>query len=501
VPDPLLLDATGQAALVRSGEITPAELVDEAISCIERLNPELNAVVIPLFDKARTEANTTPDGPFRGVPYLLKDLALVSKGDPTCHSIAGVKASGYRADHDSFYVERMRRAGFVLLGKTNLDELGMGASTGPVAWGQTRNPWDTSRSPGGSSGGSAAAVAAGIVAVADATDAAGSIRAPASHCGVAGFKASRGRVSVGPDVFADNLLGIAAELCVARTVRDVAGVLDVVSGHRPGDPYCAPPPRRPFVAEVSTDPGRLRIGVLTTDPTGRTTIDSACAAGTRAVADALADLGHDVEDSHPAALSDGGFPEPFMSAMAVVTTRSLDLWSQRLGRPLTEDDVEPRTWAASQFGSTVTGTQYADGVDSLRAHGRDIEQWWEDGWDLLLTPTMPTAPPLLGHSGDVDPFTFTAAFNASGQPAVSLPLQSDDGGLPIGIQVVAAYGREDVLLRVASQLESAMPWADRRPPLHVDELQRPGIVLRLPPAAMATTPSAMTRRIDTCESE
>jgi Asp-tRNA(Asn)/Glu-tRNA(Gln) amidotransferase A subunit family amidase len=464
----MFLDATAQAALVRSGEVSPAELVEQAISRIEKLNPELNAVVIPLFEKARAEAQAAPDGPFQGVPYLLKDLALTSKGDPTCNSIAGVKASGYRADHDSFYVERMRDAGFVLIGKTNLDEMGMGTSTEPVAWGPTRNPWDTSRSSGGSSGGSAAAVAAGMVAVAHATDAVGSIRMPASHCGVVGLKGSRGRVSAGPEVFCDNLSGMAEQMCVALTVRDVSAVLDIVSGHRPGDAYCAPPPVRPFAREVGADPGRLRIGVLTADPTGRATVDPDCEAGARTVADVLADLGHDVADGFPPALAEGGFPEPFGLAMSVVARRGLELWGERIGRPLTEDDVEPGTWAAAQHGSTVTGTQYAEGVDSLRVRGREIERWWEDdGWELLLTPTMPMKPPLLGHPADVDPSTFTSPFNVSGQPAVSLPLHADADGLPIGVQLVAAYGREDLLLRVASQLELAMPWADRRPPLSV----------------------------------
>ena len=465
----MFLDATAQAALVRSGEVSPAELVEQAISRIEKLNPELNAVVIPLFEKACAEAQAAPDGPFRGVPYLLKDLALTSKGDPTYHSIAGVKASGYRADHDSFYVERMRNAGFVLTGKTNLPEMGMSAaSTEPVVWGPTRNPWDTSCSTAGSSGGSAAAVAAGMVAIAHATDAVGSIRMPASHCGVIGLKGSRGRVSAGPDVFSDNLLGIAEQMCVARTVRDVAAVLDIVSGHRPGDAYCAPPPARPFIREVGADAGRLRIGVLTADPTGRATVDPDCKDGARAVADALADLGHDVADGFPPILAEDGSLEPFILAMSVVVKRGLELWGERVGRPLTEDDVEPATWAAAQQGATVTGTQYAAGVDSLRVRGREIERWWEDdGWDLLLTPTMPMKPPLLGHPGGDDPATFTFPFNVSGQPAVSLPLHSDANGLPIGVQLVAAYGREDLLLRVASQLESAMPWADRRPPLSV----------------------------------
>jgi amidase len=466
VEDAMFLDATAQAARVRSGAVSPAELVEEAIERIEHIDPDLNAVIIRLFDKARAEAQTAPDGPFRGVPYLLKDLALVSEGDPTFHGIAGVKNSGYRADHDSFYVERMRDAGFVLLGKTNVPEMGMStASTESAAWGPTRNPWDTARSTGGSSGGSAAAVAAGMVAVAHGTDAVGSIRIPASHCGTVGLKGSRGRVSAGPDVFCDNLMGLAEQMCLARSVRDVASVLDIVSGHRPGDAYCAPAPGRPFAAEVGADPGRRRIGVLAADPTGHAPTDPECEAAARAVADALADLGHDVSESFPPALAKGGMPE-VGPAMSVVTARGVDVWSQALGRPLTADDVEPGTWQATQYGSTVSGTQFAEGVDALRVRGREIETWWQDdGWDLLLTPTVPMTPTELGGPLDRDPATFTFPFNVSGQPAVSLPLHSDPDGLPVGIQLVAAYGREDLLVRVASQLESAMPWEDRHPPV------------------------------------
>jgi Asp-tRNA(Asn)/Glu-tRNA(Gln) amidotransferase A subunit family amidase len=461
----LWLDATAQAALVRSGEVSPIELVEQAIERIERLDAELNAVVIPLFEKGRAEAERAPDGPFRGVPYLLKDLSLVSRGDPSSMAIAGVKEAGYRADHDSYFVERMRDAGFVLIGKTNLDEMGMGTSTAPRAWGPTRNPWDTSRSPSGSSGGAAAAVAAGMVAVADATDAVGSIRMPASHCGVVGLKPSRGRVSVGPDVFSDGLAGIAAEMCLTRTARDAAAVLDIVSGRRAGDSYAAPPPSRPFLAEVGADPGRLRIGVLRADPTGRSPVDPDCSAAVAATADALAELGHEPAEGHPPALAHDA-PEPFGAVMAVVAKRGLDAWALRLGRPLHEDDVEPATWGAAQYGASISGAQYAEGVDSLRVHGREIERWWEeDGWDLLLTPTMPMKPPPLEQSPGGDPTTFTSRFNISGQPAVSLPLGADPDGLPIGVQLVAAYGREDVLLRVAAQLESAMPWAGRRPPL------------------------------------
>lgn len=464
----MVLDATAQAELVRSGKASPEELAEEAIQRIERLDPELNAVIIPLFEKARAEARTAPDGPFRGVPYLMKDLSLVSKGDLTSQGILGAKAAGYRADHDSFYVERMREAGFVLVGKTNTPEMGGSlASTDSAAWGPTRNPWDTTRTTAGSSGGSAAAVAAGMVAVAEGTDAAGSIRAPAAHCGVVGLKGSRGRVSTGPDMFVDNLAGIAAEMCLARSVRDVAAVLDLVSGHRPGDPFCAPTPARPFLAEVGADPGRLRIGVLTKDPTGSAKVDPACAAGARAVADLLDGLGHDVADGFPDALTRGAFPPAFGMAMAVVAKRGLDLWEQRLGRPLTEDEVEPGSWGGAQAGAAISGAQFSEGIDSLRAHGREIERWWtDDGWDLLLTPTMPTPPPPLADLGDTDPGIFTAAFNASGQPAVSLPLHWTADGLPVGVQLVAGYGREDVLLRVAAQLEQAKPWADRRPPVH-----------------------------------
>jgi Asp-tRNA(Asn)/Glu-tRNA(Gln) amidotransferase A subunit family amidase len=467
VKDATFLDATAQAARVRSQEASPIELVEETISRIERLDPDLNAVVIPLFDKARAEARTAPDGPFRGVPYLLKDLALVSKGDLTAHGIAGVKSAGYRAEHDSFFVERMRDAGFILLGKTNLPEMGMSTvSTESAAWGPTRNPWDTARSTGGSSGGSAAAVAAGMVAIAHGTDAVGSIRIPASHCGTVGLKGSRGRVSAGPDVFCDNLMGLAEQMCLARSVRDVASVLDIVSGHRPGDAYCAPPPERAFVTEVGADAGRRRIGVLAADPNGRGPTDPECEAAARAAAGVLADLGHDVSEDFPPALASGGLPE-LGPAMSVVTRRGLDFWGNVLGRPLTEEDVEPGTWQAAEYGSTVSGTQYAEGVDSLRVRAREIETWWQDdGWDLLLTPTVPMKPTLLESvegAVDHDPATFTFPFNVSGQPAISLPLHRDADGLPIGVQLVAAYGREDLLLRVASQLESAMPWSDRHP--------------------------------------
>lgn len=467
-------DATAQADQVRSGQTTAAELTKAAIKRIEKVNPELNAVVIPLFDKARNEAASPADGPFTGVPYLIKDV-IPSKGDPYTASIAGVRKAGYRADHDPYFVERMRQAGFVLAGKTNTPELALVDTTEPLLWGPCRNPWDTSRSTGGSSGGSAAAVAAGMVAVAHGNDGGGSVREPAAKCGVVGLKPTRGRISPGPTVLdSDNVSGMAHEGLITRTVRDLAAVLDVVSGHRPGDAFGAATPARPYLSEVGADPGRLRIGVLTEDPAGQSAVDPECVTAARTVADVLAGLGHDVSDGYPASLREGSWPEAFQPCAAVVVLREVERFGELIGRPLTEDDVEPQTWAYSQMGQAVTGVQYAAGVDSLRVLGRQTESWWEDeGWDLLLTPTLTMQTPPLGlfKPTKEDPFSslgmgasvFTVPFNVSGQPAISLPLHWAADGMPIGVQLAAAHAREDILIRVASQLEAVMPWAGRRP--------------------------------------
>jgi Asp-tRNA(Asn)/Glu-tRNA(Gln) amidotransferase A subunit family amidase len=470
--DPFL-DATAQADLIARGECSPSELVDEAIARIERLNRELNAVVIPLFEKARGEAERAPHGPFRGVPYLLKDLTLVTRGDPTSQGIRGVHEAGLVGSFDSYYVERMRRAGFVLVGKTNLPELGMATTTEPRLWGAARNPWDPRRSTGGSSGGSAAAVASGMVPIAHANDGGGSTRMPASHCGVVGMKGTRGRVSAGPPVrYSDEVAGLAGELCTARTVRDVAAVLDVVSGHRPGDAYCAPPPTRPFRDEVGVDPGRLRIGVLAQDPSGSVTTHPDCANAAKSTAKVLSDRGHDVSEAYPPAMRKGGWPQEYMRAVSVVVKRELDRLGTMIGRPLTEEDMEPATWAFAAQAASVSAAQYAEGVDALRVRAGELECWWEDdGWDVLVTPTMPAPPPLLGAAerfGDPEVSgaeVFTLPFNVSGQPAVSLPLHWSSDGLPIGVQIVAAFGREDLLFRLAGQLEQEMPWGDRRPPI------------------------------------
>src|SRR3954447_5705891 len=295
------MDATGQAQLIRDGEASPTELVDAALERIERLNPELNAVIHPQFEKARAAAaGELPDGPFRGVPFLLKDFAVYQEGEPVNEGMRFLKDLDYRADHDMWLTQKFREAGFVVLGRTNTPELGILPTTEPHAWGPTRNPWDTERSPGGSSGGSAAAVASGMVSAAHANDGGGSIRIPAAHCGLVGLKPSRGRVSLAPD-FGDVMGGLVSELAVVRTVRDAAGILDAVHGPAPGEPYFAPAPARPYaleVGEIGSHPPRLKIGLMTTPPGGQLETHADCVAGAEAAAQLLESLGHDVEPSY-----------------------------------------------------------------------------------------------------------------------------------------------------------------------------------------------------------
>ena len=477
--DPFL-DATAQAQLVRDRTASAQELVDSAISRIEALNDTLGAVTVTRFDAAREEAErmVADDRPFGGVPYVIKDHTLMTDGDAHTQGIAGLKEAGIVGDHDSYFVQSMREAGFVLVAKTNMPEMALGATTEPVAWGPARNPWDVTRSTGGSSGGSAAAVAAGLVPIAEGTDGGGSGRMPASHCGVVGLKPSRGRISSGPHVnAADNVHGMGTEALIARSVRDVAALLDVVSGHRSGDAYAAPAAERPFVTEVGAEIGRLRIGVLTADPAGAATVDPDCASAAERTAATLARSGHSVEAAFPEGLRTAQWLDGFMACAPVIIRRELDRLGELLGRPITENDVEPGTWGLAAMSEGITAAQYSAGVDSLRIYQRQVESWWEDdGWDLLITPTMPTPAPLLGQASPggtsiagqhvLSPDAFVVPFNVSGQPAISLPLTTAASGLPVGTQLVAAFGREDLLLRVAAQLELSEPWGERRPPVH-----------------------------------
>ena len=481
------LDATAQAELVRSGQVAALELVDAAIARIERLDGQLNAVILRRFERVREEARAgLPDGPFRGVPFLLKDVLCQVEGEPFHAGMRVLKEAGYRSDHDSCLGARYKRAGFAILGKSNLSELALSPITDSVAYGATLNPWDLQRTAGGSSGGAAAAVAAGFVPVAHGSDSGGSIRIPASCCGVVGLKPSRGRITLGPD-FGEHFGEKTCEHVLTRSVRDSAAVLDACAGPAPGDPCTAPPPLRPWRDEVGADPGRLRIGfrTLRADERGW---DPACAAAVESTGRMLADLGHEVEDDSPACL-DTLVDRPIIEQMHVIKYAHVASELQRvgalLGRKLGAADVEPNTWSAADAARGVRGVQLMQAMAAQHRYARGLAQWWADGFQILVTPTLATLPfrfkegvveavrlralDLPGKDGvgekPLGLATLTGQYNLSGQPAISLPLHWSEEGLPVGVQLIAAYGREDLLFRLAAQLEEARPWADRRPPI------------------------------------
>jgi amidase len=467
------LDATAQADLVARGEVSPRELVDASIARIERDNPELGAVIMPMFDEAR---GTTPaDGPFRGVPILIKDILATVQGMPQVMGIRPLRERPWRAPVDSHLVAALRRAGFIIVGKTNTSELGIVPTAEPPAWPPSRNPYDRTRTTGGSSGGSAAAVASGMVAIAHANDGGGSIRIPASCCGLFGLKPSRGRVSLAP-WYGENHGGLVQEHVVARSVRDSAAVLDLLAGLQPGDPYTAPTPARPFAQEVGAPTGRLRIGFATRHPHvdaegggGMIESHADCRAAVEHAANLLASLGHTVEHAEIPTLSDPEWVSRFLTIWVTGTAADLDEVAELLGRPLTEADVEPLTWGLASLGRLIGAHAYINAWRWLHAATRRIATFF-DTYDLWLTPTVTEPPvpldtfksppddPLAGIFRAADFAPFTAVFNATGQPACSIPLYRNATGLPIGIQLAAAYGREDLLLRVASQLEAAQPF-------------------------------------------
>jgi amidase len=467
------LDATGQAELVRTNKVSPAELVDDAIARIEKLNPQLNAVIHELFDRARAEAaGDLPDGPFRGVPFLLKDLAAELAGTPFSE---GTDAAGdYVSTVTQELTQRYIDAGFVICGKTNTPELGILPTAEPRRFGASHNPWNLDHSTGGSSGGSAAAVASGMVPVAHANDGGGSIRIPASCCGLVGLKPTRGRNSLAPS-YGDLLGGLVCEHVVSRTVRDSAAVLDCTAGPVPGDPYWAPPRRGPsFAAAAATPPGRLRIAVMTASPSS-SDVHPDCVAAARAAATLCESLGHQVEGA-ALAIDGDAFVGDFINAWAGGNAWSIGDWEHRLGRPVTEAEVEPLTWALVQLGRSLHAGQYLMAVQGLQRTTRQIAAYFE-GIDVLLTPTLgeppvplgtfdsPPGEPLVGLFRSASYVPFTPPFNATGQPAISLPLHWNEAGLPIGVQFVGRLGDEETLLSLAGQLEKAAPWSGRRPPV------------------------------------
>jgi Asp-tRNA(Asn)/Glu-tRNA(Gln) amidotransferase A subunit family amidase len=464
-------DGLGLAELVRRREVSPKELLDAAIARVEALNPRLNAVVTRMYDAARgTIGAGLPSGPFTGVPYLLKDIGVLYTGAVTsAGSRAFVDAV---ADHDSEITVRLKRAGLVIFGKTNTPEMGIATSTEPRLFGPTRNPWNLGYSAGGSSGGAAAAVAGGMLPMAHASDGGGSIRIPASCCGLFGLKPTRARNPMGPDV-GEGWSGASVAHAITRSVRDSAALLDATSGPDVGDPYWAPPPAGPFLAEVGRDPGHLRIALAITPWNGKP-VDPQCADAARAAARLCERLGHHVEEARPDINADAlGLASRVIVSANV--RNALDLRGTARGRPVTEDEVERVTWLRAQDAVAFTAADYARSILVVHRIGRAVARFFAR-YDILLTPTMACTPYPLGvldmSTADLDAFydallrsiAFTSLFNSSGNPAMSVPLAWSHEGLPIGVQFVAPFGDEARLFRLAAQLETTQPWATRRPP-------------------------------------
>jgi len=467
------LDATAQAELVRRGEIAAAELVDGAIERIERLNPQLNAVVTSMFEDARERASAGLTGPFAGVPYLVKDLIVEIEG------VRFTEGSAFLRDNVSTYtselVTRLRRAGLVILGKTNTPEFGMVPTCEPTLHGATRNPWDPGRSTSGSSGGSAAAVASGMVPMAHGNDAGGSLRFPASACGLFGLKPTRARNPLGPE-YGDALCGWAVEHAITISVRDSAALLDATAGPDIGDPYPAPPPARPFRAEVGVDPGRLRIGYTARTPGGGLGHPDCVAAVEDAVA-LCAALGHDVVEADLPGL-DERVGRAIGTMFDAATAWIVGYWVRRLGREPEPGELEPLTNHYRVGGQRLSAPDLMLAVEDLQRFARTVARFLT-GVDLWLTPTMSEPPTPLGEitAAPDDPLRAVrrgartveypaVVANITGNPAMSVPLWWNAAGLPVGVHFLGRFGDEATLLRLAAQLEAARPWAGRTPAVH-----------------------------------
>ena len=470
--DIAFLDATAQAELVRCKEVQATELVEAAIERIERLNPKLNAVVTTMYEQARGVATgELPEGPFAGVPFLLKDLGAPYDG--VRMTLGANLLRDFVPGHDSEFVARLKRAGLIILGKTNTPEFGLLPTTEPRLFGPCRNPWDTGRTTGGSSGGSAAAVAAGLVPMAHANDGGGSIRIPASCCGLFGLKPTRARNPLGPD-FGDLMSGLVIDHAVTRSVRDSAALLDATSGPDLGDPYWAPPPERPFLQEVGAAPGRLRIAFTTTAATG-VPVHADCVSAVRDAAALCADLGHEVVEVAPAVPGEL-VTQAFMTLWSAGCAWTIDRIALITGEAPTKDQFEALTWALYEMGRQQSASAYLHAVTNLQRVSRKIARFFLD-YDVWLTPTLSEPPVPLGtfdsmpenplqgmvRAGEFVPFT--PICNASGQPAMSVPLFWNAEDLPVGTQFIGRFGDEATLFRLAGQLEEARPWAHRRPPV------------------------------------
>lgn len=468
------LDALGLAELVRSKKTTPRELVEASIATIEELEGRINSLASSTFDEALLAADSPdlPDGPFKGVPFMLKDLGPGLNGLPAFEGNLRLKEMERRSRADGIVAARFRDAGLIVVGKSSTPEFGAQPTTQPYSNGPTRNPWDLERSVSGSSGGSGAAVAAGMLPMAHATDGGGSIRQPASWCGLVGLKPSRGRIPRGPLV---SRLG--TELVVSKTVRDTAAALDVACGATTGDLYRLEAPQRPYIEEVGKDPGHLRIGIMNQVDSPAVQIDREAVAATEAAGTLLESLGHEVEMAGP----EGLFSDEYLEISEVDYTAMMwfnahAIW-RSIGRDLKEEDFEPYTWSRMSLGRNTTSLEHVRAMSWLQRYTLKISEWW-NGFDLLLTPATGTPPAKLEDliPPKDDPYAidhptfsnircFVRPFNTTGHPGISLPLHWTDDGLPLGVQLVADMGREDHLIRIAAQLEQAEPWIARAPAL------------------------------------
>jgi amidase len=472
VSELLFKEAAELGRLVRDGEVTARELAEASLERIEAADSDLNAFTLVDAEGALAAADEIAAGderPFAGVPIAIKDITAVTGQRLT---MASDLFGDYTPGFDSFVVRRLREAGCVIVGRTNLPEFGILPVTEPRRFGPTRNPWDTERTPGGSSGGSAAAVAGGLVPVAHGSDGGGSIRIPAACCGLVGLKPGRGRISRGPEVGEDFLV---TDGVLSRTVADTAAMLDLLAGYEPGDATWAPPPEEPFARAAARDPGTLRVG-LTTQSALEGELDPVAERAARDAGELLESLGHDVRELDPPWSQQGHLLGVFTAAFGTNIALGMRYGAMLTEREPSQEVVEPLSWEFFQRMREVSGPDYLLAVRRLQALSRAIVALWAE-IDVLLTPALGQRPVRIGEidacsddpwddfrrSGAFTPFT--AIFNVTGQPAISVPLFHGDDGLPLAVQLAGAPAGEAKLLSLASQLEQARPWADRRPPL------------------------------------
>jgi amidase len=469
-------DGLGLADLVKGGKVTPQELRDASLEAIEKLNPKLNAIVSVLADASQKEIDAgLPDGPFRGVPFVIKEMVLHAAG--ATMQMGSKLAEGFTLPHDTELMARFRKAGLVTVATTTTPEFGFNANTEAVFYGSTRNPWNTDRSPGGSSGGSAASVAAGIVPIGHANDGGGSVRIPAACCGLVGLKPTRGRIPTGPD-YGELLNGIAIEFAVTRSVRDAAALLDAVAGPDAGCYGWAEPPKTPFLSQASKAPEKLRIAWMEEPLTG-VPVDPECAAALRDTVKLCKDLGHEMVEASP---------QIDVEAHALATLRvwsanlanMMDAAAEALGRTPSPENLETASLACYQYGKDMSAQELLQALDIFTGVSRAVGAFFQD-YDALLSltaahPAWPlgemnqNAPGMTAEKWAEQIFTtcpFTNLFNTTGNPAISLPLGWTKGDLPVGIQFAGRFAAEGTLLSLATQLEAARPWRDKRPRVHV----------------------------------